>query len=187
MKKVIRRDVLRKRDEIPPETRSVKNTLIKQRFFSLPEFTDAKTVLFYASFRSEVETLSIIKESLNMNKRVVVPKVDRERHRLLLYEIKDIGELTAGFMGIPEPSLPEERLMNIDKIDLIVLPGSVFDYSGNRLGYGGGYYDILLSEMHKKIPVVALAFEEQLVESIPSETHDIKVDIIITDKRVIRT
>lgn len=187
MKKVIRREVLRKRDEIPPELRSVKNTLIKQRFFSLPEFTDAKTVLFYASFRSEVETFSIIKESLNMNKRVVVPKVDRERHGLLLYEIKDMSELTAGFMGIPEPSLSEERLISIDNIDLIVVPGSAFDYSGNRLGYGGGYYDILLSEVHKKIPVVALAYEEQIVDSIPSEIHDIKVDMIITDKRLIKS
>ncbi|MBE0426557.1 MAG: 5-formyltetrahydrofolate cyclo-ligase [Nitrospirae bacterium] len=187
MKKVIRREVLRKRDEIPPEARSVKNALIKQRFFSLPEFIEAKTVLFYASFRSEVETLSIIRESLNMNKRVVVPKVDKERHRLRLYEIKDASELTAGFMGIPEPSLSEERLINIDKIDLIVLPGSAFDYSGNRLGYGGGYYDILLSEMHKKIPVAALAYEEQLVDSIPSEMHDIKVNMIVTDKSVIRT
>jgi 5-formyltetrahydrofolate cyclo-ligase len=186
MKKTIRKDVLKKRDNISPDIKSVKDDLIKQRLFSLSEFTTAKTVFFNASFRSEIETSSIIKESLKMGKMAVLPKVDKKRHRLILYEIKDVSELSPGYMGIPEPSLPDDRLVNLDDIDLVIIPGAAFDYSGNRLGYGGGYYDILLSESKKKIPVIALAYEEQLVDTIPSETHDIKVDIIVTDKRVIR-
>jgi len=187
MKRAIRKEILKKRDEISPDIKSVKNALIKERLFSLPEFIAAKTVFFYASFRSEVETLSMIKESLKIGKRVVLPRVDKKRHRLMLYEIKDISELSHGYMGIPEPSLSGERLVSLDDIKLVIIPGAAFDYSGNRLGYGAGYYDILLSEGERKIPVIALAYEEQLVDSIPAETHDVKVDMIVTDKSVIKT
>jgi 5-formyltetrahydrofolate cyclo-ligase len=185
MKKTIRRKVLEKRDEIPPVVKKIKDALIKQGLFSLPEFIAAKTVFFYASFGSEVETLSMIKESLKLGKRVVLPKVDKERHMLRLYEIKDISELSPGYMGIPEPLLPNERLVSLDDFDLVIIPGVVFDYSGNRLGYGAGYYDILLSKSEEKKPIVALAYEEQLVDSIPSETHDVKINTVVTDKRVI--
>ncbi len=187
MKRAIRKEVLKKRDEISPDIKSVKNALIKERLFSLPEFINAKTVFFYASFRSEVETLSMIRESLKMGKRVVLSRVDKKRHRLMLYEIKDISELSPGYMGIPEPSLSGERLVSLDDIKLVIIPGAAFDCSGNRLGYGAGYYDILLSEGKKKIPIIALAYEEQLVDKVPSETHDVKVDMIVTDKRVIKT
>jgi len=186
VKRIIRKEILKKRDEISPDVKTKKDLLIKQRLLSLPEFIAAKTVFFYASFRSEVETLSMIKESLEMGKDVVLPKVDRERHRLRLYKIKDISELSPCYMKIPEPSLGDERLVNLDNIELVIAPGAAFDYSGNRLGYGGGYYDILLSESKRRIPIIALAYEEQLVDTIPSETHDIKVDMIVTDKRVIK-
>ena len=187
MKRAIRKEVLKKRDKIAPHIRSVKDALIKERLFSLPEFIAAKTVFFYASLRSEVDTLSMIKESLKMGKKIVLPKVDKERHRLKLHEIKDISELSPGYMGIPEPSLFDERLINLDDVELVIIPGAAFDNSGNRLGYGAGYYDILLSEGERKIPVIALAYEEQLVDSIPAEKHDVKVDMIVSDKRVIKT
>jgi 5-formyltetrahydrofolate cyclo-ligase len=192
LKKAIREEVLKRRDGIPPDVKKRKDALVKQRLFTLPEFINAKAVSFYASFRSEVETLSMIKESLEMGKRVVLPKVDKERRRLNLYEIKDINELSSGYMGIPEPSLPNERLVNLNNIDLFIIPGVGFDYSGNRLGYGAGYYDKLLSEIINPQPLTpkpfltALAYEEQLIDSIPSEMHDVKVDMIITDKRAIR-
>jgi 5-formyltetrahydrofolate cyclo-ligase len=186
MKRDIRKEILKKRDEISPDVKSVKNALIKERLFTLPEFISAKTVFFYASFRSEVETLSMIEKLLSMGKRIVLPKVDKKMHKLSLYEIKELSELSPGYMGIPEPSLPDDRLVILDDIDLVIIPGAAFDYLGNRLGYGGGYYDILLSESKKKIPVIALAYEEQLVDTIPSEKHDVKVDMIVTDKRVIR-
>lgn len=185
MKKTIRQEVLIKRDEIPPDIKSIKDSLIRKRLISLPEFIAAKTILFYASFRSEVETLSMIKESLKTGKRIVLPKVDIERHMLMLYEMKDMTALTKGYMGIPEPLAANERALSIDDIDLVIIPGAAFDPSGNRLGYGAGHYDMLLAERKKKIPVIALAYEEQVVDSIPSEKHDVKVDVIITDQRVI--
>jgi 5-formyltetrahydrofolate cyclo-ligase len=186
VKQAIREEVLRKRDKIPQEVRSAKNSLIKEKIFSLPEFISSHTVLFYASFRSEVETSKMIRESIGSGKRVLLPKVDREAKRLRLYEIKDISELSSGYMGIPEPSLTDERMVSPEDVDLVVIPGLGYDYSGNRLGYGAGYYDRLLSETKKKLIVIAPAYEEQIVDMIPAEEHDMKVDIIVTDKRILR-
>ncbi|MGQ9569345.1 MAG: 5-formyltetrahydrofolate cyclo-ligase [Thermodesulfovibrionales bacterium] len=186
MKRLLREKAFEKRDSIPLAERKKKDGLIKNNLFNLSEFKIAKTLLFYVSFRSEVDTTSIIEESLQIGKKIIVPKVDKEMHQLRLYEIKDLKELSPGFMGIPEPSLPEERVRNIKDFDLAIIPGIAFDYSGNRLGYGAGYYDILLSNIEKKVPFVALAYEDQIIASIPSELHDVKVDIVVTDKRVLR-
>ena len=186
MKKTIRDEVLEKRDRIPHAIKAEKNLLIRNSLYTLPEFLEAKTILFYASFRSEVETHSMIKQALKAGKNLILPRVYKEGHRLLLYELKDLRELNAGFMGIPEPFVPDERIVAIDDIDLVIIPGAAFDYSGNRLGYGAGYYDYLLAERKRKMPVIALAYEEQIVDSIPSEEHDVQVDMIVTDKRVIR-
>lgn len=185
MKNAVRKEVLGKRDQIPHELKGLKDSSIKQRLLTLPEFLSARSVLFYASFRSEVETSGIIRESLSMGKRAILPKVDKGRHGLRLYEIKSLDELVAGFMGIPEPFQTEKKEIPLDKIDLVIIPGAGYDYSGNRLGYGGGYYDILLSGRKKNMPIIALAYEEQLIDAIPAEKHDVKVDMIVTDLRVI--
>ena len=186
MKNAIRKEALGKRDRIPHELKGIKDSSIKQRLLALPEFLSARSVLFYASFRSEVETSGIIRESLSMGKRAILPKVDKENHRLQLYEIKSISELTKGHMGIPEPFLSAEREALLEDIDLVVIPGAGYDYAGNRLGYGGGYYDKLLSGKKKNTPIIALAYEEQIVDAIPAEKHDVRVDMIVTDQRVIR-
>jgi 5-formyltetrahydrofolate cyclo-ligase len=115
----------------------------------------------------------------------LLPKVDKDSHELQLYEIRDFSELAPGYMGIPEPSF-QGRQMSINDADIVIIPGAGYDASGNRIGYGGGYYDRLLSGLQKQIPVIAPAYEEQIVDSIPSEPHDIRVQMIVTDRRVIR-
>jgi 5-formyltetrahydrofolate cyclo-ligase len=186
-KETLRREVLKKRDSLPPEIKAKKDAAIRKRLFALPEFIEVKTLLLYASFRSEVDTRKILDGSLSEGKRIMLPKVDKENRRLVLYEIAGLPELFPGFMGIPEPLGTEGRMRSIDMADLVILPGAAFDSGGNRLGYGAGYYDILLSERTKKTPLVALAYEEQIVDYVPAEKHDVKIDMIITDQRLIRT
>ncbi len=185
MKKKLRKGLLEKRDAITPSEKKEKDVLIRQRLLALPEFNIAKTILFYASFKTEVDTISIIEESLKSGKAVLVPKVDKANHILRIYEIKGLKEISPGYMGIPEPSLSSDRLREINDVDLVIVPGVGFDRSGNRLGYGAGYYDILLSRIRGIVPIVALAYTEQLLDSIPSQKHDIKVDMIVTDEQVI--
>lgn len=184
-KEKIRQETLLKRDAIPKNIKEEKDAAITQRIIRLPEFTDAKTIFLYASFRSEADTIEMIKITLSQGKKVILPKVDKENKELKLYEIEDTNELVQCYMGILEPSVSDERLTELDDIDLIIIPGAAFDVSGSRLGYGAGFYDRLLAEIKNKITVIAPAYEEQIVENIPSEPHDVKVTKIVTDKRVI--
>ncbi len=186
-KDLLRKELLRKRDAIPAEVRSVKDRLILERLLSLDEIRRAGSIFFFASFRSEVDTSAIVKQSLKDGKQIVFPKVDRDRHDLFLYEVKDIGELVRGYMGIPEPSvLSDERLVDINAVDAVIIPGAGFDAEGNRIGYGGGYYDRLLSSLRRSVPIIAPAYEEQVVKTIPAEPHDMRVNLIVTDRRLIR-
>jgi 5-formyltetrahydrofolate cyclo-ligase len=183
----LRTALLKKRDAIPAEVRRAKDRLIRDRLLSLDEIKGANLIFFFASFRSEVDTLEPMRSLLAEGRRVVLPKVARENHLLLLYEVKGLEELVPGYMGIPEPSvLTEERAVAVNEIKAVVIPGAGFDREGNRIGYGGGYYDRLLSSLGSNVPVIAPAYEEQVVDSVPSEPHDIKVSMIVTDRRVIQ-
>ena len=186
MKKDIRTEVLRRRDSIPPEQKAGKDDVIKTRLFNLEEFIDAKSVLMYISFRTEVDTIGQLEGIFCLGKKLLVPLVDSRQKTLTLYEIRETSELVPGYMGILEPKAAEDRKVELKDIDIIVVPGTGFDIKGNRLGYGGGYYDRLLANTKNHIPTIALAFEEQIVDDIPAESHDMKVDIIVTDERVIR-
>ncbi len=164
-----------------------------ERLCSLEEFTKAKSILLYVSFRSEVDTGKCLRHVLALGKKLVLPVVDAEHHALRLYETRDVSELRSGYMGIPEPQKRPDRRVTLRGIDLVIIPGVGFDTRGGRLGYGGGYYDRLLSyeskrlaRVKKHIITVALAYEEQVGKKIPVERHDIKVDMIVTDSRLIR-
>ncbi len=185
-KTAIRAEVLKKRDSLSPETRKKKDLLIREKILSLPEFQQAEVVFFFASFRSEVSTFKQIEDALALGKKVLLPSVDKQDRELRLYNIKELSEVSPGYMGIPEPNVSEDRERDINDAQLVVMPGAAFDLSGNRLGYGGGYYDKLLPHLRRKIPLIALAYEEQLADSLPLEPHDIRVNVIVTDRRVIR-
>ena len=192
MKKRLREKLLKTRDSIPPGLKSFKESDIEDRLFSLDVFKKAQSILMYVSFRSEVDTRKYLDDILRLGKKLVLPLVDTRHKMLKLYEVKDPGELKPGYMGILEPGILRYRRCSLRDIDLVVIPGTGFDPRGNRLGYGGGYYDKLLSLESRElaevehITTVALAFEEQIGEEIPSEPHDIKVDMILTDKRLIQ-
>jgi 5-formyltetrahydrofolate cyclo-ligase len=183
----LRKEQLQRRNSIPPEVRKVKNSAILTNLESLDEIRNAGTVLLFASFRSEVDMTGMISSALSSSKRVILPKVDAGTGTLQLFEISSPDELAPGYMGIPEPPGTADRnIFDINDIDAAIIPGACFDEKGNRVGYGGGYYDRLLSGLQKSIPVIAPAYEEQIVDAVPAEPHDIRVGIIVTDRRVIR-
>jgi 5-formyltetrahydrofolate cyclo-ligase len=183
-KRDVRAEALARRDAIPGPVRRTKDRAVAEQLSGLPEFRAAERVLLYASFRSEVDTAEIIEVALDRGKKVLLPKVDRENGTLSKHVINGMDDVSPGFAGIPEPTT-EERL-RVEDIDLIVVPGVAFDTGGCRVGYGGGYYDRLLARVKGMRPIVALAYEEQLVDALPREEHDVNVDMIVTDRRVIK-
>jgi 5-formyltetrahydrofolate cyclo-ligase len=180
VKKELRKKVLAARDSMLPSQRTAKSREIEERLFSLPAFKSAHTVMFFASFRSEVDTIPMIRRALASGKRIVLPKVKGKE--LELYEIRNTdSDVSPGAWGIPEPH--ESAPAKLDAIDVIIVPGAAFDEQGNRLGYGAGFYDKLLSAFKKL--TVALAFEEQIVPKVPVDLHDVPIMKIVTEKRIL--
>jgi 5-formyltetrahydrofolate cyclo-ligase len=136
--------------------------------------------MLFASFQSEVETHHMIRRALAEGKRVILPKV-RGRD-LELIEIENFDrDVSPGSWGIPEPD--RGKCVDLRDVGVIVVPGAVFDERGNRVGYGGGFYDKLLAAYRGM--TVALAFELQILPEVPAESHDVRVRKIVTEKRVI--
>lgn len=180
MKTEIRKQALASRDGLSSAERKIKSREIEAKLFSLPEFRNAHAVMLFASFRSEVDTVPMIRRALSEGKRVILPKVHGKA--LALFEIKDFDQDVApGAWGIPEPR--ESAPVKLDELDVIIVPGAAFDQQGNRLGYGAGFYDKLLSAFNK--PTVAVAFDVQIVSAVPVAAHDVPIKKIITEKRVI--
>ena len=185
MKSGIRALLLKKRNSIKLTEKKLKENAIRKRLFSLHDIKKAKNILFYVSFQSEVDTIHCIQRTFKLKKHVVLPLVESKKRELRLYEIKNLSDLRPGYMGIQEPLVKKNREKFLNDIELVIIPGAGFDMEGNRLGYGFGYYDKLLSKSQGHITTIALAFEEQVVPNLPKESHDVQIDKIITEKRVI--
>ena len=186
MKQTLKQEISEKRKTLSKEEVIKKSKLIKKNLCSLSEFKKARNIMFYVSFNNEVDTHEVIKELLSeKEKNIIVPYVLKNNPSLQLSEIRDFNELEPKSFGILEPRELYIREFNPNKIDLVILPGLVFDKKGCRVGYGYGYYDRFLKKV-KKVKKIGLAFELQLVDEIPKEKHDVPVDILVTEKRVLK-
>lgn len=187
MKQTLKHEIFGKRRALGKEEVIGNSKLIKKNLCTLDEFKKAKNVMFYVSFNDEVDTHELIKELLaDKEKNIIVPFVQKNNPILQLSEIKNFNELEPGTFGILEPRELYIREFNHKKLDLVILPGLVFDKKGCRIGYGYGYYDRFLKTLSKDVRKIGLAFELQLVDEIPKEKHDVPVDILVTEKRVLK-
>ena len=186
LKQELRREVIKKRDSLPHEERIERSRRICDTLRNLREFQQAKVVHFFLTMRSEVMTEGAIRGALSAGKTVVVPVIDKKHRRLSLSRIRDYDqELTITTHGILEPRPKFYKFIPLEEVDLMALPGVAFDVRGHRLGYGAGYYDRLLKAEEERPLLLALAFETQIVDEIPVGDHDIRMDKIITEERVI--
>ena len=178
-KKTLRSVVLKRRGSLTDVTE--RSEKIASALFVRKVFRDASVVMVYLSYNSEVVTDGIVEECFRAGKRVCVPVVADGEHMDAVY-IKSGGEFVTDRYGIREPS---DKSCPADKrdIDLCVVPGSAFDLSLGRMGYGKGYYDRFLAG--SDIKKIALAFDCQIVDKVPYESTDVKMDGIITESRVI--
>ncbi|RXI99451.1 5-formyltetrahydrofolate cyclo-ligase [Anaerobacillus alkaliphilus] len=150
---------------------------IKDKLLESTEWIEAKTVGITISTGREVDTKGIIEEGWRQQKRIVVPKCYPSRKEIKFYEITSYTELEDSFYSLKEPITNIAPLVSKEEIDLLIVPGIIFDKRGFRIGYGGGYYDRFLSNYQNK--TLSLAFDFQIVNDIPTETHDIAVGKII--------
>ncbi|MEF7656969.1 5-formyltetrahydrofolate cyclo-ligase [Bacillus sp. ZJS3] len=183
----MREEKLRLRKQIIEHMNSLSKerytTLSEQIAFSLyeqKEWAEAKTIGITLSMENEVNTYPIIEKAWKEGKRVVVPKCNKETRTMSFRKISNFDQLETVYMNLrePIPALTEE--VNADEIDLQIVPGVAYTERGERIGYGGGYYDRYL--VHYKGKTLSLAYSFQMVEHIPVEPFDKNVEKIITEK-----
>ncbi len=182
-----RSQILSKRDRLSFSTMSYLSKKITDSFRKLEEYKSSRMPFIYVSFRSEVDTHQLIRERLNSGLEVAVPKTDVTNRRLETYLLKDWKKgLRPGAYGILEPDVKAASLILPSQIDMVVVPGSVFDRQCGRYGYGGGYFDRFLSIEAPQALRIGLAFSLQVLPEIPLKTHDQRMDIIVTENEILR-
>ena len=183
-KEALRKQILRQRASIPKQEVVAKSNIMWQFLKDLPEFKEAKMIMSYISFGGEVYTHEMINSTIGLTKKVVVPFVDKKKDKIVPMHFPGWRNLGKNEGGILEPKTGFKNPVKPAKVDLFVIPGLAFDNYANRLGFGKGYYDKLLKE-NKKAKRIALAFEYQVVPEVPITPRDVKVEKIVTEKRVI--
>lgn len=183
IKNCLRHLIREKRQQFSQQEKSKAAKTIASKLFREKHFLNAQTILLYSALAEEVPTEEIITKCLAEGKRVVLPRVKDDK--IILSQIKDNKSLEKSTLGIFEPSLNNFVPVNLEEIEVGVIPGIVFDLNKNRIGFGKGYYDRFLEGVRKKgkIYLIGLAFDLQIVEKIPTSNFDVKMDKVITEKR----
>lgn len=167
--------------EVSQKSNDILQNLIKTNYYK-----NANLIMTYVSTNNEVATWNLIDRIYKDNKHVAVPFCLTVSRDLLACEIKSTKELAPGTMGIHEPIETMQSRVDINKLDIVIIPGLAFDRKLSRLGHGAGYYDRFLRKLGESTLKIGLAYDFQLLDSLPIEKHDIKMDIVITENEIIR-
>ena len=179
-KNLIRKQMKQLRADMTRTERFEKSMQIFEQLITVPEFKRADRIYTYVSMDNEIDTIMLIDYSLSLEKRVFVPRVSGKD--MEFYEISDISELNPGYRGIYEPDINGKE-PDYSRTGFMCMPGLAFDRSYNRIG--GGFYDRYLS-VENKLYKAALAYEAQLLESIPAQDGDVRPDMIVTEESIYR-
>ena len=187
IKQAIRQRIIAIRQQVAEDERARLSHAIAARLASMEVYRTANTMLTYMNFGAEFAAEIFVRQALRDGKRVLLPKVNRSTNELDIYQVTDLlHDLAPGMWNISEPLV--ERCTKVDapgEIDFILLPGVAFGRDGARLGYGGGFYDKLLSRLTHYPALVAGAYAMQIVEGIPQEENDRKVEWLVTENETI--
>lgn len=181
-KSLLRKDLKNRRDALSEVAQREKNRAIEDKLLSLLQLKESKSVFCYLSCGAEVHTHDIINTLISGEKQLAVPKIVPPG-QMIAVAFRNWKELEVGLLGI---LTPVKNAPVMSKFDITITPGLGFSTAGDRLGYGKGYYDNWF-RAHDGGVRVALAYELQILEQVPSTEQDIKVDLIITEDRIIHT
>lgn len=187
-KREIRKRTLQLRNELKEDYRMQADDKIYHTLTDLECYRQSKVILSYIPYKSEVNTRKILEKALTDGKTVAVPKVLDKNGGMEFYEIQSLQELVTGYQGIKEPDITKKEPLDIEKLweeILMIMPGVAFDRKCSRIGYGGGFYDRYLNRYSSKhMKIVAVCYEIQLVNDIPTEPLDVKSDMVLTEQHI---
>lgn len=186
-KTALRQQILAKRNALPETERRDYSRRITAAILSSDAYRNAGNILAYQSFGSEFMTDNFIASVFADGKKLALPKINRQERRLELYRVDDLAEqLTTGVWGILEPQPQKCEAADPLRIDFVLTPGLAFTRAGDRLGYGGGFYDRLLATLNPRALRVAATFSLQICDSVPTASYDEPVDLVVTEERSFR-
>lgn len=166
---------------IPTAERETASAQARERLLGQSRWRNAETILFYAPLDDELDVWPLLDVALKAGKKVCLPRFAPDSDQYAACEVVNIqSEVTIGRFGIREPAAAA-RLIPLKRLDLVLAPGVAFDLLGRRLGRGKGYYDRLLAAAG--CPTCGIAFDQQIVGEIPVESHDVRVNCILTPTR----
>ncbi len=154
-----------------------KSKAIKNKLFRTSVFRRAKTVMFYIAFGGEVKTEEMIELAKKIGKIVCVPVMKRDRISIRPALMGDCAKLVRAPYGVMQPAI--KKAVNLQDVDLVIVPGLAFDKKGNRLGRGKGCYDRFMKEIPKRTDTIGLAYGFQILSSFPTAIHDVSVKKIL--------
>ncbi len=184
-KQEIRKAVKELKSRLPATEIQAFSRFITKQVLQSPVYGQCSRLYSYVSFHQEVVTTNLLKTALYQQKKVAVPKITGREMKFFF--IHSLEELKPGVLGILEPVSEEEAVPETEGKSLILVPGLAFDLNRNRIGYGKGYYDGFFMK-YRDYPLIkiALAYDFQILNELPAEEHDVKVDQIITQSRIIK-
>jgi len=173
-------------DKYTEEELVEKYNRIEHKLFEFANFMEAQLAFLYTPMATEIPTEGIIKKALQIEKGVALPVFTDAKNAINLYKISNYAkDLVTGNNDILEPNVEKCKKINLEEVDIAIIPGLAFDDKGGRIGFGNNYYTKLITKLPETCRKVSLAFEEQIVDQIQMESRKFTVDIIITDQRVI--
>ena len=186
-KNAIRQDIIQKRGELGDLEKNEKSLAISKRLFGMDEFKKSKVVFCFLSTFFEVQTEKIIRESLRLGKQVLVPLLDPEGENLQASRIPSMDiDFVVGEYGVRQPAPKFRDIVPFSNIDFVVVPGLAFDNLGNRIGYGGGFYDKFFKKITRDVDRVAVSYDFQLFNLVPRSDLDEPVHFLITETKALR-
>jgi 5-formyltetrahydrofolate cyclo-ligase len=171
------------REAIPPAERTELSRAVGERLFALPEVRGARTMALFSSFGSELDTAPMLEQAHAEGRRVVLPYIEGAAMEVAEHRPDD-DELARSSYGAMEPV--SRVAIDPALIDVVVAPGLAFDRAGRRLGYGRGYYDRWLRRVGTGAFLIGVCFSAQVVDRVPATSSDERMDVVVTDREVIR-
>ncbi|MEA3346752.1 MAG: 5-formyltetrahydrofolate cyclo-ligase [Candidatus Auribacterota bacterium] len=168
-----------------PIDREKASTLVVRKLEDSEFFLSAKSVLLFYGLDDEVDTRKIIRNACSKGKIVYLPRCNKKEELFTIGRVNSLEDLEKSSYGIMEPKQDVCKDYSGENIDLIILPGVVFDIKGNRIGRGKGYYDKFLKKIGKKTKRIGVAFDFQVLEDVSGREHDEPVDVVVSEKRII--
>ncbi|PKK80194.1 5-formyltetrahydrofolate cyclo-ligase [Rhizophagus irregularis] len=195
MKNALRKEMRMLLNQIPLEVIEHESSIVTEKLINSEEYLTSNHISIYISMpKGEISTKQIIKDIFEREKTCYVPRWNNDEMEMVkLFSYKDYLSLPVNRWNIPEPDHNEIRKI-ADELDLIIMPGLAFDYQGNRLGHGKGYYDKYLTKcqqiyQNKPTPkTIALALDSQILKDklVPISQYDQKPDLIISYNKFIQ-